>query len=293
MRSFIPGSGLPGGRAGVLVALGVVLGAEAAIPCAAAAGDAMPSPAAAPSAAAPSAAASAPPAALPARSASAILADALKATGGDGPWKNHKSIETKTQIEYAKMAISGTRTQIVTSKNKSLAVTQIANVGEVKEGTNGRVVWSQDPVNGLRLLSGAEAAQFRVESTWNLERNMKKLFPRIAVKPDSDGGRALECLELTPTAGRSMTNCYDPESHLQVLQKGTAATPQGDVPFTSRIKSWKETGGLKLPEVVEMVTGPVEFSARLIDVVFDKPVDDKMFEVPGGAKGKSKPAVPR
>jgi hypothetical protein len=79
------------------------------------------------------------------------------------------------------------------------------------------------------------------------------------------------------------------------LQKGIAATPQGDVPFTSRIKSWKETDGLKLPEVVEMVTGPIEFSARLIDVVFDKPVDDKVFEVPGGGKGagKGKPAAVR
>lgn len=231
--------------------------------------------------------AAAAPAPPPARSAVAILADSVKATGGDGPWKSHKSIETRTQIEYAKMAISGTRVQTVTSKNKSLAVTQIANVGQVKEGTNGHVVWSEDPVNGLRLLSGAEAAQFRMESTWNLERNMKKLFPKIAVKPDSDGGRALECLELTPTAGQPITTCYDPETHLQVLQKGIAATPQGDVPFTSRIKSWKDAGGLKMPEVIEMVTGPIEFSARLIDVVFDKPVDDKIFEVPGAAKGKA------
>jgi len=259
----------------VLLGLGVV----AATPAAALANDAG---AAAPPVATPP---------LPARSASAILADAVKATGGDAPWKNHKSIETKTQIEYAKMAISGTRIQTVTSKNKSLAVTQIANVGEVKEGTNGHVVWSEDPVNGLRLLSGAEAAQFRMESTWNLERNMKKLFPKIAVKPDSDGGRSLECLELTPTAGQPITTCYDPQTHLQVLQKGTAATPQGDVPFTSRIKSWKETGGLKLPELVEMVTGPIEFTARLTEVAFDKPVDDKMFEVPGAGKGKSKPAA--
>jgi hypothetical protein len=230
---------------------------------------------------------------LPARSAAAILADSVKATGGDGPWKSHKSMETRTQIEYSKMAISGTRIQTVTSKNKSLAVTQIANVGQVKEGTNGHVVWSEDPVNGLRLLSGAEAAQFRMESTWNLERNMKKVFPKIAVKPDSDGGRALECLELTPTAGQPITTCYDPETHLQVLQKGIAATPQGDVPFTSRIKSWKDAGGLKMPEVIEMVTGPIEFTARLIDVVFDKPIDDKVFEVPGAGKGKGKPAVPK
>jgi len=227
----------------------------------------------------------------PPRSADAIIADSVKATGGDAPWKSHRSMETTTIIDYAKMAITGTRIQTITSRNKSLAITNIPNVGEVREGTNGRVIWSEDPVNGLRLLSGAEAAQFKLESTWNLERNYKKLFPKIAVKADSQDGRPLECLELTPAVGQPLTSCYDAETHLQVLQKGVAATPQGDVPFTSRIKSWKDFGGLKLPEVVEMTTGPIEFSARLTNVAFDKPVDDKRFEVPGGKdknKGKEK-----
>lgn len=223
-----------------------------------------------------------PPAPAPAlRSADAILADSVKATGGDGPWKSHHSMETTTVIDYAKMAITGTRIQTVTSRNKSLAITNIPNVGEVKEGTNGRVVWSEDPVNGLRLLTGAEAAQFKLESTWNLERNIKKLFTKITVKADTDGGRALECLELTPPIGQLLTTCYDAETHLQVSQKGTAATPQGDVPFSLRIRSWKESGGIKLPELAEMTTGPIEFSARLTSVTFDKPVDDKRFEVPG------------
>jgi hypothetical protein len=244
--------------------------------------------AAIPAAATPDAAAPAAPLAAPTsasasmRSASAILGDSVKATGGDAPWKTHRSIVTTTQIEYAKMAISGTRTQTLTSKNKSLAVTDIPNVGEVKEGTNGRVVWSDDPVNGLRLLTGAEAEQFKLEGTWNLERNLKKLFTKMTVKGDADGGRALECLELTPAVGQPLTTCYDAETHLQVLQKGTAATPQGDVPFTSRIKTWKEAGGMKLPELVEMTTGPIEFSARLTGVAFDKPIDDKIFEVPAG-----------
>ncbi len=60
------------------------------------------------------------------------------------------------------------------------------------------------------------------------------------------------------------------------------------MPFTSRVKSWREFGGLKLPELVEMTTGPIEFSARLTSVAFDKPVDDKRFEVPGKEKDKVK-----
>jgi len=228
-------------------------------------------------------------AARPSRSADQILADAIAATGGDAPWRAHRSMEVKTQIEYRKMAMSATRTQISTSKNKSLAVTTIPNVGVVNEGTNGKVAWSQDPINGLRVLEGAEAEQARVEGTWNLDHHLKQLFTKIEAsseKDDQGGGRVLECLILTPKSGHPTTSCYDPVTHLQVLQRGVASTPQGDVPFSSRNKEWKEVDGIKIPSLVEMSTGPIEFSARVTDVAFDKPVDDKIFEVPGrGPRG--------
>jgi hypothetical protein len=232
----------------------------------------------------------APTPAPPPRTVDAILADAIAATGGDAPWKAHHSMQVKTAIEYRKMAMSATRTQISTSKNKSLAVTTIPNVGVVNEGTNGKVAWSQDPINGLRILSGAEAAQSRIESTWNLDRHLKQVFQSIeptVEKDDKDGGRALECLTMTPKSGRPMTTCYDPVTHLQVLQRGVAATPQGDVPFSSRTKEWKEIGGMKIPALVEMSTGPIEFTARVTEVTFDQPVDEKIFDVPSKQKAKA------
>jgi hypothetical protein len=248
-----------------------------------------------PDAGAPHAAPPAPAAeASPARSVDAILADAVEATGGDKPWQLHRSMETRTEIEYGKMAMSATRTQITTSKNKSLAVTTIPNVGVVNEGTNGKVIWSEDPVNGLRILEGAEAEQFRLESTWNLERNLKSIFRQItARRATDDDGRAVECLDMTPKDGHPLTTCYDATTHLQVSQKGIAATPQGDVPFSSRIKDWREAGGMKLPSVTVMTTGPIELTARLGDVTFDKPVSDKIFDVPGGGKKKRAAAAPK
>src|SRR4051794_28303188 len=58
------------------------------------------------------------PAAGPLRSPEAILADAAAATGGNAPWQAHHSMEVTTEIEYRKMAMSATRTQVTTSKNK-------------------------------------------------------------------------------------------------------------------------------------------------------------------------------
>src|SRR5205823_737803 len=121
---------------------------------------------------------------------------------------------------------------------------------------------------GLRLLDGPEAEQFRLDSTWNVERHVRDLFQKIEVKgeKDKETGRAVECLELTPKNGPSVTNCYDALTHLQVSQRGIAATPQGNVPYSSRIKAWKEIEGLKVPALIEMSTGPIDLTLKVAEV---------------------------
>jgi len=66
-----------------------------------------------------------------------------------------------------------------------------------------------------------------------------------------------------------VTNCYDAKTHLQVSQKGTRATPQGDTPFSSTLKDWRDVGGIKMPFSVDTQAGPITFTARLSDVKFD------------------------
>ena len=95
---------------------------------------------------------------------------------------------------------------------------------------------------------------------------------------------------LTPHEGPPVTNCYDAKTHLQVSQKGTRSTPQGDTPFTSTLKDWREVGGIKMPFSVDTQAGPITFTARLTDVKFDQPHGDKMFEPPSA--GRAAAAAP-
>jgi len=237
----------------------------------------------------------------PGRTVAAILADVVKALGSEAAWKAHKSLRLKLEMSFQGMGISGTGERFATKDDKALTVTDLPGMGTIREGSNGKVCWAQDPINGLRALSGAEAEQARLEAVWNPELRMNELYKSIELKPDPSGA-GLECLLLTPHDAPPVTNCYDAKTHLQVSQKGTRATPQGDTPFSSTLKDWRDVGGIKMPFSVDTQAGPITFTARLSDVKFDQPMSEKMFEppaapsataaVPGAApkaKAKTKP----
>jgi hypothetical protein len=75
-----------------------------------------------------------------------------------------------------------------------------------------------------------------------------------------------------------------------VSQKGSRPTPQGETPFTSTLKDWREVGGMKMPFAVETQAGPITFTARVTDVKYDVPVSDKMFEPPSAGGDAAAPA---
>jgi hypothetical protein len=254
--------------------------ATAAPPPPAATAAAAPAPATAATAApAPAAATAAPPGA---RAPDAILADAIKATGGTAAWNAHRNIHLKLEMSFQGMGISGAGDRFATKTDKSLMVTELPGIGKIREGSNSKVFWSQDPVNGLRILDGVEAEQAREESIWDADERVHELYPKIESKlePRPEGGPPLECLVLTPRLGPPVTNCYDPATHLQVTQKGSHATPQGDTPFTSTMSDWREVGGVKMAFAVQTQAGPITFTGNITGVSFDEPLDDKMFEPP-------------
>jgi hypothetical protein len=227
---------------------------------------------------APQAAAGPPATTSGARTPEAILADSVAATGGLPTWNAHRTVHLKVTVALQAMAMGGPAEHFQTSADKSLTLTTVTGVGPVREGSNGKVFWAQDPVNGTRLLEGAEAEQARIEASWNADIEARRLFSKIEAAADSPAG--LECLVMTPRIGPPLRNCYDRQTHLQVSQEGTRVTPQGDIPFRSTVSDWRTVGGLKIPYLSEGQMGPVTVVTTVNDVTFDEPMDDKMFEPP-------------
>lgn len=218
------------------------------------------------------------PAAPGLRSPDAILADSVAAMGGADAWNAHKSMHLKVTVNLQGMAMGGPAEHLQTRTNKSLTVTSLPAVGEIREGTNGTVFWAKDPVNGLRMLQGPEAEQARIESAWNADLQARTLFSKIETATDAPAGQ--ECLIMTPRAGAPIRACYDQHTHLELSQEGVHATAQGDVPFHSTVSDWRTVGGLKMPYASQTQAGPMTIVTTVNEVTLDEPLDEQMFEPP-------------
>jgi hypothetical protein len=218
-----------------------------------------------------------------------ILADAVKATGGAAAWNAHKTAHFKMETVLQGMGMGGVGERFQTRTDKSLTVMEMTGLGRVREGTNGKVAWSEDPLQGIRYLEGVEAEQTRIGSSWNADMHADELFVKLESATEAGpDGTALECVVATPKLGAPLRSCYDPRTHLQVSQSGVRASPQGDMPFRATIRDWKEVGGVKIPFESNTQLGPITTVDRVTAVTFDEPLDDKMFDPPKPAKQKSK-----
>jgi hypothetical protein len=275
----------------------LVVGCASNPPPPPAAGAPAPAPAAASAPAAPSTAAAPVPAPAPPiapakpRAPEEILADAVKATGGADAWNAHKTVHMKIETTLQGMGMGGSGDHFQTRTDKALTILEMTGLGKVREGTNGKVAWSDDPLQGIRYLDGAEAEQARIGASWNVDMHAPELFTKLeSIAETAPDGAALECVVATPKLGAPWRTCYDAKTHLQVSQSGVRATPQGDMPFRATIRQWREISGLKIPFETSTQMGPITTSDRVTQVVFDEPMDDKMFDPPkpAGAPAKKK-----
>jgi hypothetical protein len=228
------------------------------------------------------------------RSPDEILDDYVAALGGAPAFKKLKSVHVKRRLEVKGMQFSGTEERWATAAGKMLLNMEITGVMTAKQGTNGKVQWSEDQIFGLRILKGTEAEEARIDTAWNADLRIRELYEKVkTIQPPETppAGQKWDCLELTPRQGKPVTTCFDATTHLRVMQKGVRATPQGETPYRSTVSDWREVKGLKMPWVEELSMGPVVLVGRVSEVKLDEKIPAKVFEVPKAARAAKKAAA--
>lgn len=223
--------------------------------------------------------------------ADAILDGYADALGGKQAFARHKSLYMKRAVSVKAMGVEGTEERWADASGKFVLEMTLPGVGKMKTGSTGvgkaGVRWSEDPINGLRILRGAEDEQARLEASWNAELQLKQLFKGREVVPPPAGapkGAALACVKLSPARSAPVTMCFDKQTHLRMYQEGKQQSPQGEVPYSITLGDWKEVEGVKLPHREEMKAGPMSMEAKLVEVRFGAKIDPARFRMPRPGK---------
>jgi len=177
---------------------------------------------------------------------------------------------------------TGTITISEKAPNKSLAVFEIAGMGQVRQGSDGTAAWEDSPMSGVRDKSGTELADTLRGSTFNSELKLKTLYKTVVVSgKEVVDGKDAYVVVCTPAEGAPNKLYFDATSGLMVKQSSTRDTPQGPMDIDVLVSDYRAVAGVKLPFTVRQVTSMFSVVVKLSDVKANVALDDAIFKRPG------------
>jgi len=208
-----------------------------------------------------------------------ILDKNIEATGGKAAYEAQKSQIVAGDINLSAMGVKGT--MITYSKgSKILVVMDIPNLASSKQGFDGKTAWTQDSMNGLRKLEGAERDTL-IRSATNSSVNWKDFFKEVNLSgKEKVGDREAYVVVMTPKTGEPQKSYYDVETFMVLRTQTTTKSPQGTFESDMAFSDYRDEGGVKMAHKMNMKIGPTEVDITITKVQINAAIDDKKFEYP-------------
>ncbi|GEM_PF-1598013 len=218
------------------------------------------------------------------QSAEAVLAAAAEASGGAA------RLDTlHTYIAHSAQAIAGQNIggagKAVWKQGSFYVETSLMGVGKIRAGGKAGRAWSEDPINGLRDLTGKEAEQARWSASISLPGEWKRFFASARVLGQrSTPDRHIVDVALTSESGDEVVVGFDTVTCLLYEQQFKQVNPFGSVPVKVRLEDYREVSGFKVPfrQVLEAPLGTITQTTTKLEI--NVPVDEHLFDKPGAAE---------
>ncbi len=216
----------------------------------------------------------------PARpTAEAILSRAVEAVGGAAALNAIKSYSYDGRISIVGQAIGG-EVKAWWKNGEFLMQTPIVGIGEIRAGLYEGVLWNEDPIHGLRRVSGDEEKQQRWNESLFLPSDWQKHFKTAEVT----GEKTIHdenAYEVTLKDGDLALQLYFSEkTGLMVGQTFNTVTPQGNMPTRLTLEDYREVEGIQwaYKQVTDLGIGKAV--QLLNNITFNAEVDETTFAMP-------------
>ena len=185
--------------------------------------------------------------------------------------------------------MGGTGERFQTRGDKSLTMMEMAGLGACAKGTNGKVAWAEDPVQGHPATWTAPRPSRRAStSSWNADMQAGELFAKLESRDRAGPGRRpLECVVATPKLGRAAAQLLRRPDAPSSVTVRSARNSAGRHAFSRRHARLARRGRGEDPvREQHPARARSRWSTSITTVIFDEPMDDKMFEPPAPARGR-------
>jgi len=212
---------------------------------------------------------------------SEILEKYVKAIGGREAFQKHKSRTIKGTLELSPVGLKGTIESIASVDDKALTKVNLAGIGDILDGYDGKTAWTVNPIQGNRVKSGQELLQTKRNGSFYREINIDKLYPKLEVKGIEKIGDRSAYIVLASTEGLPDDTLYfDTETGLMLRSDTTAISPEGQQPVKSFYEDYRETEGIKTAHKVRAVTPQFEINTVITEIKYGPAIEDAKFVQP-------------
>lgn len=209
-----------------------------------------------------------------------VVARYVAAIGGEAAVTDPRSIRTSGVFEMAGGAVRGTFVIVQTPTQTSLTMT-VPGLGEMVTAYDGTHGWSVNPMQGPRLLDGAELAALREDagSTGLLRRSSHLVAMETVARTEIDG-EACWRVRFAYASGRETADCYAVESGLLLGSWSTQESSMGTIAVETRVGEWQAFGPLRTATVMRQRAMGQEQVLRVERMEYDRADDAAAFAPP-------------
>lgn len=205
----------------------------------------------------------------------------LAAIGGRAAIEKITSRASLGKIEVPSMNLSGAVMIHEKAPDRLLQVVVI-NGNAFRQGFDGTKAWTDDPADGLRVLSGIELAEAKRDADFFHPLHLHQIYPNLTlVGKERVGDRDAYLVEGTAEGETGPDKMYfDVDSGMAVRLVSHRHTPDGEANVQEDFSDYHDVDGLELPFTIEQTGGSAEFTIHLSEIRHGVNLDDGEFVQP-------------
>jgi hypothetical protein len=212
-----------------------------------------------------------------------ILDKYVQAIGGRQAVEKITSRVTKGTFEVTTMGLKGDIEIYAKAPNKTLTIQNLSGVGVIRDGYDGKIGWSENPMMGLREKDGAELAAIARISDIHASIKTRQIYSKLELKgKEKVGNRETYVIVATPAEGSPVKMYFDTQTGLMARIDTELETPQGKFQIDTTLDDYREVDGVKMAFTMRQESPMGSAVIKLTEVKHNVAIDDAMFNKPSG-----------
>jgi hypothetical protein len=212
----------------------------------------------------------------------AILDKYVEVTGGRAAYEKIQTEMATGTLEITSIGLSGTLTVYQAAPDKAYTAIEFAGgVGKAEEGSNGKVAWAINGMQGARIKEGDERASALRRDALNADMRWRDFYKKADLAGSEDvGGKTCYKVVLTPNEGGAETRYYDKGSNLLVKVVMPITTPEGTATAEMALSDYRDESGILVPHTILQKVPGADVLVKIETVKHNPEIPAGRFDLP-------------